>query len=232
MIVRIAFISLLLAALAAGAAGPEMVRLPGGMFTMGCSPGDADCGKDEKPPHRVAVGAFWMDVTPVTVAQYQAVMGDNPLHIPGCPNCPVDTVSWTDAQAYCAKVGKRLPTEAEWEYAARGGTTGPRYGELDAIAWVSRNAGDKTHAVAQKQPNAYGLYDMVGNVCEWCADWYDATYYAASRADNPPGPLSGAHRVLRGASWIDYPPGARASRRAGAVPDFRGRDNGFRCARD
>jgi formylglycine-generating enzyme required for sulfatase activity len=209
-----------------------MVRIPGGAFLMGCSPGDSDCYDWEKPAHDVTVNAFWMDATPVTQAQYQAAVGSNPSQFIGCTACPVETVSWDGAQAYCAKLGKRLPTEAEWEFAARGGTTGARYGNINAVAWHKGNSGGKTHPVGQKQSNAYGLYDMLGNVWEWCADWYDVNYYASSPADNPKGPSSGALRVLRGGSWLAVPRLGRASYRLGNYAEVAGDDDGFRCVRD
>jgi formylglycine-generating enzyme required for sulfatase activity/TolB-like protein len=209
-----------------------MVRVPGGTFLMGCSPGDSECYPDESPAHQVTVNGFSMDAMPVTQAQYQSVIGSNPSHFSGCADCPVETVSWYDAQAYCAKAGKRLPTEAEWEFAARGGTTGSRYGDIDAVAWYGKNSGSKTHPVGRKQANAYGLYDMLGNVWEWCADWYDDKYYSSSTADNPKGPSSGTARVLRGGSWDRAPGGVRASARAGGGPGGRLDYFGFRCARD
>ncbi len=218
--------------LQAGEVPAGMVRIPGGTFTMGCSPGDAECNPDEIPAHQVTVNGFSMDATPVTQAQYQSVIGSNPSHFSGCADCPVETVSWNDAQAYCAKAGKRLPTEAEWEFAARGGTTGSRYGDIDAVAWYGKNSGSKTHPVGRKQANAYGLYDMLGNVWEWCADWYDDKYYSSSTADNPKGPSSGTARVLRGGSWDRAPGGVRASARAGGGPGGRLDYFGFRCARD
>jgi formylglycine-generating enzyme required for sulfatase activity/TolB-like protein len=211
---------------------PGMVRVPGGAFLMGCSPDDAECGKDEKPAHQVTVAAFWMDATPVTQAQFQSAMGRNPSKFAGCADCPVETVKWDEAADYCAKVGKRLPTEAEWEFAARGGTAGPRYGEVDAIAWHSKNSDNKTHPVAQKKPNAYGLYDMLGNVYEWCADWYNKKTYATSPSDNPKGPSATGYRVLRGGGWNDNSSFGRASYRTGYKPSEAEHNLGFRCVQD
>jgi formylglycine-generating enzyme required for sulfatase activity len=212
----------------AGAAG--MVRIPGGTFMMGCPPGDKEHGGNETPVHQVTVNAFWMDAKPVTQAQYQKVMNRNPSHTSGGPGCPVEQVSWADAQSYCAKVGKRLPTEAEWEFAARGGAAGGRHGDLDAVAWHKKNSGGKTHPVGQKQPNAYGLYDMLGNVWEWCADWYAP--YTSAPADNPHGPGTGQTRVARGGSWSSDPWGVRACSRFRVDPTHRSGDVGFRCVRD
>jgi formylglycine-generating enzyme required for sulfatase activity len=234
---------LLLAGLPAGCAtgapkptvaapGSGMVRIPGGSMLMGCSPGDADCDQDESPPHRVAVHGFWMDATAVTQAQFERVTGSNPSRFAGCADCPVEMISWNDAQSYCAALGKRLPTEAEWEYAARGGTSAARYGDLDAIAWYKANSGGRTHPVGQKQPNAYGLYDMLGNVWQWCADIYDQRYYWDSPPDNPAGPDWGAYRVLRGGAWAFKPQLVRVSARYAYLPGLRHSYYGFRCVRD
>jgi len=225
----------------------EMVRLPGGAFTMGCSPGDADCAEHEKPPRPAAVNAFWMDATPVTNAAYRGCVSAGACKAPderGCWFCnepdweqgvglspafkgdsqPVVCVDWGDADAYCRWSGKRLPTEAEWEFAARGGTTAARYGDLDAVAWWKGNAGGRTHPVGQKRPNAYGLYDMLGNVCEWTADIGTVT----------DGTNRGSvYRVLRGGSWLSYAWSVRASSRDGDGPLFPATSYyGFRCVRD
>ncbi len=219
----------------AAADGPAgMLWVPGGAFTMGCSPGDPDCGSEanENPPHPVTVNAFWMDETPVTQAQFQTAMGANPSAFTGCPDCPAESVTWDEAARYCAKAGKRLPTEAEWEFAARGGTAGARYGEADAVAWHAANSGARTHPVAQKQPNAYGLYDMLGNVWEWCADWYHSKYYASSPADNPRGPATGTLHAMRGGSWRSDAKLVRASIRTRDAADNRLPNLGFRCVRE
>jgi formylglycine-generating enzyme required for sulfatase activity len=209
-----------------------MVHIPGGTFMMGCSPGDPDCEDNEKPSHRVTVSGFWMDSTLVTQVKYQTVTGSNPSHFSDCADCPVVNVTWDEATSYCARVGKRLPTEAEWEFAARGGTLGARYGDLDAIAWYKANSGDTSHPVGQKRPNAYGLYDMLGNVWEWCADWYDANYYMSSPSDNPKGPSSGPGRVRHGGSRVHDPGKVRVSFRDAYGPSVRFDDRGFRCVRD
>ncbi|MDP8254818.1 MAG: formylglycine-generating enzyme family protein, partial [Candidatus Alcyoniella australis] len=186
-----------------GQASPPavMVLIPGGTFQMGCSPGDSECDGDEKPRHQVTVSTFYMDVYEVTQADYQRAMGNNPSKFSGCSNCPVEKVSWNDAKTYCERVGKRLPTEAEWECAARGGTTGVRYGSVDSVGWYFDNSDFKTHPVGQKQANAYGLYDMLGNAWEWTADWYGEKYYSSSPSRDPKGPSSGSYRVLRGGAW-------------------------------
>jgi formylglycine-generating enzyme required for sulfatase activity len=134
-------------------------------------------------------------------AFWEQVAGKDPSHFKGA-NRPVETVSWDEARDYCRTIGGRLPTEAEWEYAARAGSTPPRYEDIDRIAWTSANSGDQTHEVGQRRPNAFGLYDMLGNVQHWTADWYDDKYYQASQDRDPAGPTAGKYRVLRGASWL------------------------------
>ncbi len=142
---------------------------------------------------------------------------------------PIVNVSWDDAQAYCGWMGGRLPTEAEWEYAARGGSTEARYGNLDEIAWYNQNSGNQTHEVAQKRANGFGLYDMLGNVWEWVNDWYDQNYYQNSPSQDPKGPASGQFRVLRGGSWRNLPRYVRVSFRGWYNPAVRGISLGFRC---
>jgi formylglycine-generating enzyme required for sulfatase activity len=213
-----------------------MVHIPGGTFWMGNQrgdePGPHECCPDETPLHQVTLRSFWMDVTPVTQAEYQRVMGKNPSYFSDCADCPVENVVWYYANKYCSLVGKRLPTEAEWEYAARGGIDSARYGDLDAIAWYNANSGGRTHPVGQKQPNAYGLYDMLGNVRQWCADWYSKNYYQSSPSHNPQGPSSSSWKhVTRGGGWGYDPAQVRAPYR-GYVIDFSTYNLGFRCARD
>ncbi len=200
-----------------------------GSFTMGCSPGDLLCPASEKPAHQVTLTkGFWMGVTAVTQEAFLWVIGTRPSGFKGGPNLPVETVTWTEAQAYCSAVGMRLPTEAEWEYAARAGTTGATYGQIDAIAWHYKISGNKTHDVGQKQPNAWGLYDMLGNVTQWTGDWYKDKYQGGNETD-PKGPASGQYRTLRGGSWSDDAKRARASYRSRDLPDERYNGIGFRC---
>ena len=171
---------------------------------------------------------FWIGQTEVTQAAYEHVTRGNPSVFKGA-SLPVETIGWDGAGAYCQAVGMRLPTEAEWEYAARGGNLAARYGAPDAVAWYSDNSGSKTHEVGQKQRNGYGLYDMLGNVSEWTADWYDEKYYASSPASDPKGPLSGQERALRGGSWYNSPKLVSVSVRLGVEPAKGGYILGVRC---
>ena len=206
---------------------PGMVFVEGGTYQMGSNSGD----DDEQPIHTVTVSSFYMDKTEVTQAEYRKVMGKNPSHFSGCDDCPVENVSWHDANAYAKKVGKRLPTEAEWEYAARGGNKSKGYtysgsNDLDAVGWYDNNSGSKSHPVAQKQPNELGLYDMSGNVWEWCWDRYGD--YSSSSQTDPQGSNSGEYRVLRGGSWGSFDTFCRVASRNGRNPNFRYYYFGFR----
>ena len=187
------------------AANIEMLLVPMGTFTMGCNPGDAECGGDENPAHQVTLtNAFYMGKTEVTQAQWTAKMGSNPSYFSGSsdsPSRPVEEVSWDTIQNFNSATGLRLPTEAEWEYACRAGTTTARYGDLNAIAWYWQNwTNYGTQPVAGKLPNALGLYDTIGNVWEWCQDWYGP--YSSGSVTNPTGPATGSYRLRRGGSWV------------------------------
>src|ERR1035438_463496 len=153
----------------------------------------------------------------------------NPAHFKGA-DLPVETVSWYDADKYCKTVGMRLPTEAEWEYAARAGNTSDLYGEIGKMAVPAYNSNSRTAKVRSKSPNAWGLYDMLGNVWEWTNDWYAGDYYKTSTAYDPPGPKEGSLKVLRGGSWGANPEGVRVSSRVGDEPSNRDFYIGFRCA--
>ncbi|MBV9764900.1 MAG: formylglycine-generating enzyme family protein [Acidobacteriaceae bacterium] len=208
------------------------VWIPPGKFMMGCSPGDSECFDDEKPPHEVNITrGFWIGQTAVTQAAYERVMKNNPSHFKGS-DLPVENVSWNDAKAYCEAVGMRLPTEAEWEYAARAGSTEARYAATDQVAWYSGNSKNQTHPVAAKASNAWGLYDTLGNVWEWMEDWYDSGYYRQNVSIDPSGPNASTEnrRVLRGGSWYSVPRVVRVSDRSGYEPAIRFDDLGFRCA--
>jgi formylglycine-generating enzyme required for sulfatase activity len=227
--------------IAAVLAQVEYVPIPSGTFPMGCSAGETDCSDDQKPAHQVAITkGFELGKYEVTQAVWQAVMGTNPSTFKG-PDLPVEQVSWNDVQEFLAVLNGRgdghhyrLPTEAEWEYAARAGTSGEHYGKIDAIAWYALNSDNQTHPVGRKQPNAWGLYDMQGNVWEWCEDWYQDDYYGGFGKDeavDPQGPASGQYRVLRGGSWYRYLWFVRASSRLGVRPSSRYPHVGFRCVR-
>ena len=198
--------------------GLSYVFIAPGKFMMGCSPGDSDCFAWEKPARETNIlQGFWIGQTEVTQAAFARVTGGrNPSRYRG-DRLPVDQVSWYDARAYCGAVGMRLPTEAEWEFAARGGSPSARYGPVDEIAWTDGNSRDSTHEVATKRPNPYGLYDMIGNVWEWVEDAFAA---------EPP------KRILRGDSFYNRPEHSRVSDRLWASPETAHRDMGFRCAGD
>jgi formylglycine-generating enzyme required for sulfatase activity len=201
------------------------VWCPAGSFSMGSHNG----GNDETPVHEVRLTGFWMAKTEVTQKQWESVMGNNPSHHKG-DNLPVERVSWDDCEEFCRKTGLQLPTEAEWEYACRAGTTGDYggTGNREAMGWYSGNSGNETHPVGRKQANAWGLQDMHGNVWEWCADWYDGGYYAKSPGVNPQGPVSGEDRVLRGGSYWGDPRGCRSAGRDWFNPGDRDGNVGFR----
>jgi formylglycine-generating enzyme required for sulfatase activity len=213
----------------------ELALIPAGEFQMGSSSVEANI--DEKPVHIVLISkVFWMGRTEVTQGLWQAVMGSNPSSFKNGDTYPVETVSWDDCQSFITKLNQmvggnafRLPTEAEWEYACRAGTTGDRYGDLDAIAWYNSNSGNTTHIVGQKQANAWGLFDTLGNVWEWCQDWYGG--YGAGYQTDPAGPGSGTSRVLRGGSWYNNAQYGRSSYRYGDDPGIRHSPVGFRLAR-
>ena len=213
-----------------------MLLVPPGTFMMGCSPGDAECESGESPTHQVTLtNAFYMGKTEVTQAQWLAVMGSNPSYFQGqsdSPSRPVENVSWIMIQGFNTATSLRLPTEAEWEFACRAATTTARYGVLNDIAWYNGNEGGTTHAVATKLPNALGLYDTIGNVWEWCQDWYGP--YSSASVSNPTGPATGSVRLERGGCWRGTLDHIRASRRDYDPPnsDSIGNNVGFRVVRN
>jgi len=216
-----------------------MVFVEGGTFMMGAtSEQESDAFDWEKPAHRVTLSDFYIGKHEVTQAQWKTVMGSNPSHFKG-DDLPVEWVSWEDCQTFIRKLNEltglrfRLPTEAEWEYAARGGnrSRGYKYSgsdDPDEVAWYWDNSGIKTHPVGQKRANELGLYDMSGNVCEWCSDRFDSDYYKNSPRYNPTGPSSGAIRVFRGGSWSYSTRRCRVSNRSGSTPTYRGGNLGLR----
>ncbi len=217
--------------------GQPYVWVPPGSFQMGCSPEDEDCRGEEKPAHAVAIGkGFWMGQTEVTLGAYRKFVKatGNPMPFKPGPDQgeshPMVLVTYDQASAYCRWAGGRLPTEAEWEYAARAGAMKPYYSSNpEAIAWFRDNSGYKVHPVGQKEPNQFGLYDMLGNVWEIVADWYGEEYYASSEPRDPKGPADGKTRVARGGGCAGRSDVIRASYRGMFRPDNRSIDTGFRC---
>ena len=219
----------------------EMVRVEGGTFTMGATAEQgSDAYSDEKPTHQVTLSSYSIGKTEVTQALWQAVMGSNPSYFKGS-NLPVEEVSWEDCQTFIRKLnaltGKtfRLPTEAEWEYAARGGNKSRGYkysgsNTLSNVAWYDDNSSNKTHPVATLASNELGIYDMSGNVWEWCNDWYSTSYYTSASQTNPTGPNSGSSRVCRGGSWSYDARSCRVSFRSGYNPTNRLGNLGLRLA--
>jgi formylglycine-generating enzyme required for sulfatase activity len=219
---------------------PEMVSVRGGTFTLGCtSEQGRECEDDERPARQVTVSDFHIGKYEVTQAQWRGLMGNNPSNFSGCDQCPVENVSWDDVQEFISQLnamtGKqyRLPTEAEWEYAARGGSQSRGYkysgsSNAGSVAWYDGNSGKKTHPVGQKSHNELGLYDMSGNVGEWCEDWYGD--YSNGSESNPRGPVSGSTRVFRGGFWSSGDIGIRVSNRNPISPDYRNHTTGFRLA--
>ncbi len=214
-----------------------LVWIPAGSFYMGSPDGDSAAGVNEKPRHEVTLTqGFWMGKYEVTQAQWKQIMGSNPSDFQG-DNLPVERVSWDDVQEFITELNHRtgqtfsLPTEAQWEYAARGGAAPPqKYSgsdDVDQVGWYTRNC-DTTHPVGQKSANAWGLHDMTGNVYEWCQDWYDDTYYAGSPSQDPTGPDSGDFRVMRGGSWYYDVGMLEAAARNYYSADVRYNDTGFR----
>lgn len=247
-----------------GLSGYDMLRIPAGSYTQGCTPGQiAYCHKTEKPAHSVTLTHdLWVGRTEVTQELYERVTGTRPQHFSGCgETCPVENVSWLDAVHFanalsskeglesCYAIGVdgvtwpkgvlcagyRLPTEAEWEYAARGNLDLP-YGhtsEVNEAGWTVANSGGRPHPVGELAPNAWGLYDMVGNVWEWTWDWNGR--YARAASVDPLGPASPARRdprrMMRGGSWAMFTSVATVSTRVGHAPDRRDANIGFRLVR-
>jgi formylglycine-generating enzyme required for sulfatase activity len=217
--------------------GQTYVWIPPGTFTMGCSPGDDRCRDDERPAHQVRIEkGFWLGQKEVTVRAYRRVAAARGMKAPsGDDDLPVTGVTWADAKKFCAAVGGRLPTEAEWEFAARGGTSQPYYGTPASIAWYGEEARSLPHPVGTKSPNAFGLYDTLGNVGEWVLDRY---YNRLDPAAPPTGtdveqPLAAnATAVARGGFWGGDVTSIRASHRAPMEPDTADPTIGFRCASD
>ncbi len=221
------------------ARGLQYVWIPPGVFHMGCSVAGA-CDNDEMPRHEVTLtGGIWMMQTEVTVAAYERFSRATGRPMPLAPrfnadwrhpNHPVVGTTWEEAQAFCEEADGRLPTEAEWEYAARSGQSDSARLDVDAAAWHSTNSGRRTHEVGGKAPNGWGLFDMLGNASEWCWDWYAESYGAGPRTD-PQGPDHGRARLVRGGSWQTAAKDLRLSDRRSLLPGMRNRDVGFRCVK-
>ena len=215
----------------------EMVYVEGGSFDMGATSEQGSDAYDwEKPVHSVTLSDYYIGKCEVTQELWEAVMGSNPSNFRGAQN-PVESVSWNDCQNFIKKLNSltgrtfRLPTEAEWEYAARGGNKSLHYkysgsGNIGNVAWYYDNSGSSTHAVGTKSPNELGIYDMSGNVWEWCSDWYGG--YSAGAQTNPQGPSTGSGRVLRGGSWGSLARDCRVSNRYYDDPDSGNYYDGLR----
>ncbi len=252
--------------------GLNYVSIPSGEFMLGCSGGDAECLDAEQPAHGVRLThGFWIGQNSVTVAawkKFRSASGQPALAAKdnfgrllnegqGDDSFPATAMTWDQARQFCEWSGGRLPSEAEWEYAARAGSSSARYGSLDEIAWYGDNSGNSPvdttalwasdrqhyaqrlyangngpHPVGQKKPNAWKLYDTLGNVWNWVADWYADGYYRQGAAVDPPGPSSGTLRLLRGGSWFFSARSIRVSNRLKFAPNSRVFDFGCRCARD
>jgi formylglycine-generating enzyme required for sulfatase activity len=243
----------------------EMVLIPAGEFMMGSPDSDKGAAKDEKPQHRVRITRpFYLGKYPVTQEQWTALMSTNPSHFSG-PRNPVEEVSWDDCQSFFTRLNQKvaegtiqhgdyshgsgpslgpkkagagkfqLPTEAQWEYACRAGTTtifcfGDDESGLNEYGWYDKNSGGTSHPVGEKKPNAWGLYDMHGNIWQWCEDWYDPAYYAHSPTDDPDGPATGTERVSHGGCWFSPARSARSANHGRIEAAHRGSHLGFRAA--
>ena len=218
--------------------GMEFAWVPAGRFVMGSRKGEKGRVSDERQRKvRISQG-FWMGKYEVTQREWERVMGGNPSRFKECVRCPVEQVSWDDVQEFIGRLNEsesgsgivyRLPTEAEWEYAARAGTAGARYGELENIAWYDGNSDGRPHPVGEAWANAWGLHDMLGNVWEWTGDWYGA--YPSGSVTDPPGLGTGLYRVFRGGGWSNYAGHVRSAVRNVYPPGIRDDDIGFRLVR-
>ena len=219
---------------------PQMMLVKGGTYMMGSN----NANPNEKPAHKVVVNDFYIGIYEVTQAQWRAVMHNNPGVFVN-EDGPEENISWDEVQEYINKLNKltgkkyRLPTEAEWEYAAKGGSKSIGYlysgsDDIKRIAWIKDNSSDMPHPVGQKQANELGIYDMSGNVWEWCSDWYDDVFYRRlySRRPNPIGPKTGTFKIVRGGSWYSNEYCSRPTYRDGFIPGGKSTNIGFRLARD
>ena len=205
-----------------------MVLIPSGTFMMG-----GNLEPDQSPVHEVFLDSFYIDTYETTQEDFEKIMHYNPSKHKG-RTLPVEYVDWYEAYEYCQKIQKRLPSEAEWEKAVRGGTSSKFYwGNKmdDKFSWFKANSNGKTHPIGQKAPNIYGVYDMSGNIWEWVSDWYASDYYQNSPHRNPQGPEAGAFKVQRGGSWSNQADYQSSSYRMVYGPKGKDEFNGFRCAK-
>ena len=217
----------------------KMIAVEGGTFTMGATSEQQNPDRNEKPTHRVTLSDYYIGDTEVTQELWAAVMGSNPSYFTGNMQRPVEKVSWEDCQTFIQKLNRltganfRLPTEAEWEFAARGGRSSRGYqysgsSNLGEVAWYDDNSSSTTHPVKKKSPNELGIYDMSGNVWEWCQDWYGS--YSSSSQTNPTGPSTDSNRVIRGGSWYSFARHCRSAARGFNTPSIRNFLLGLRLA--
>jgi formylglycine-generating enzyme required for sulfatase activity len=216
----------------------KMMKVEGGTFRMGATWEQLSLDSNEWPVHQVTLSSYYIGETEVTQALWTAVMGSNPSYLKG-DNRPVEYVSWNDCQTFIRKLNSltgenfRLPTEAEWEFAARGGNNSQGYkysgsNNLSSVAWYYDNSGSQTHDVKTKNPNELGIYDMSGNVCEWCQDWCGS--YSSVSVTNPTGAASGSIRVFRGGGWRSIAGDCRSAILCGSTPDGQHNYLGLRLA--
>jgi len=209
--------------------GIVFVKLPGGKFIMGAQDDAPEARDQELPEHEVALSPFLISKFEVSRAEWKKIMGNSPSHLKG-DQLPVEEVSWNDCQEFCRLTGLSLPSEAEWEFACRAGTSGPYAGELSEMGWWARNSGGKAHPVGQKKSNGFGLHDMHGNVWEWCDDIYDKYFYQYPEASglDPISTTGSGERVVRGGGVLNLSEDCRSACRGGGYPDGRIPGIGFR----
>jgi formylglycine-generating enzyme required for sulfatase activity len=222
----------------------DFVFVLGDSFEMGLPDASAvEGGEIEKPQHKVNLKSFYILKTPVTQALWYSVMDTNPSFHKNCYACPVENISWYDAQTFINKINAlkkghyRLPTEAEYEYAARGGKKSHNFNysgsnNANDVAWYTDNSNGQTHHVGEKKPNELSIVDMSGNIWEWCSDWYQMYYYKESPSDNPQGPVQGEKRVVRGGTWLSLDEGCMVTARGALLPASKDKFTGFRIIRD
>ncbi|HTB31373.1 MAG TPA: SUMF1/EgtB/PvdO family nonheme iron enzyme [Bacteroidia bacterium] len=222
----------------------NFVFVQGGTFAMGLpDSSDVEGGEIQKPQHKVKLKSFYILKTHVTQALWYSIMDTNPSIHKECFTCPVENITWYDAQKFIAKLNKikkehyRLPTEAEFEYAAGGGNKGHglKYSgsnNINEVGWFEDNSGSMSHPVGEKKPNELGLVDMSGDMWEWCSDWFEMYYYKVSPSDNPQGPAKGTDKILRGGCWFSLDEGCMVASRGQLRPELKNKYTGFRIVKD